>query len=91
MFVTTFTARYLCLLCDFRSLIVAPAINFFFSAWYTAMHDAALQASETVGSIIQIVDPPKWSSHVFLNDLLSALAAGLAFLAIPETAILGEL
>ena len=72
-----------------RWLIVETAINFFFSNWYTAMHNAALQASDLVVSIVEAVDPPKKKSNVLLTDILSSLSAGLAFLAIPEAAALG--
>ena len=53
------------------------------------MHDAAMNAGDLVGSIVDTVDPPEKQSNLFLDDLLSALAAGLAFLAIPEAAALG--
>ncbi|KAL9593416.1 MAG: hypothetical protein Q9179_005894 [Wetmoreana sp. 5 TL-2023] len=73
----------------FSWLIVHTAINFFFSNWYTAMHFAALNAGNLIGNIVQAIDPPTKQSNVMLNDILGALAAGLAFLAIPEAAALG--
>lgn len=65
------------------------AINFFFSNWYTAMHYATLDAGNLVADIVEVIDPPTKQSNVFLDDLLAALSAGLAFLAIPEAAALG--
>ena len=75
----------------FEQLIVITAINAFFSDWYDGMHDAAFEAGNLVTNIVEAVDPPTKQSDVFLDDLLSALAAGLAFLAIPEVAALGKL
>ncbi|KAL8691126.1 MAG: hypothetical protein Q9218_003578 [Villophora microphyllina] len=65
------------------------AINSFFSNWYQAMYNAAIEAEGLIIDIVELIDPPTKSSRVFVSDLLSALAAGLAFLAIPEAAALG--
>ena len=54
------------------------------------MSIAANGASDVIEGIIQTIDPPKKQIHVFLDDVLSALSAGLAFVVVPEAAALGE-
>lgn len=53
------------------------------------MQEAANNAGGTVEAIVQAVDPVSKQQNVLVDDLLSALSAGLAFLAIPEAAALG--
>lgn len=55
------------------------------------MYNAATQAGNLISAIVEAIDPPTQQRRVVLNDLLSALGAGLAFLAIPEAAALGTL
>ena len=43
-------------------------------------------ASESVGAIVTLLDPPK-TTNVLLNDLLTALNAGLGFIPGPESKI----
>ena len=74
-----------------RRLSQAAAINSFFSDWYQGMYNAAFEAQGEIVNIVQTIDPPNKKSGVLLHDILSALTAGLAFLAIPEAAALGKL
>ena len=53
------------------------------------MYNAAFEAGELINDIVQTTDPLSKKSNVLLDDLLGALAAGLAFLAIPEAAAIG--
>ncbi|KAL9040258.1 MAG: hypothetical protein Q9180_002024 [Flavoplaca navasiana] len=64
------------------------AINSFFSDWYQGMYNAAFEAQGEIVNIVQTIDPPNKKSGMLLHDILSALTAGLAFLAIPEAAVL---
>ncbi|CAD6582637.1 MAG: hypothetical protein ASARMPREDX12_000995 [Alectoria sarmentosa] len=59
------------------------AINSFFTNWYTALQYATSQAALTVTPIITLVDPPS-NTNMALNDVLTALTAGLAIIAAPE-------
>ena len=52
------------------------------------MYNAAIESGNLVNSIVLAVDPPDKSKHVLITDVLGALSAGLAFLAIPEAAAL---
>ena len=63
-------------------------INFFFSNWYQGMYNAAIESGNLVNNIVLAVDPPNMKKHVLISDMLGALSAGLAFLAIPEAAAL---
>lgn len=60
----------------------------FFLNYYGAIGDASAIASDMVGTIISITDPPK-KQNVGLNILLTALSTGLAFIPGPE-AYLGK-
>ncbi|KAL9018218.1 MAG: hypothetical protein Q9185_004491 [Variospora sp. 1 TL-2023] len=71
-----------------RRLSQAAAINSFFSDWYRGMYNAAFEAQGEIMNIVQTIDPPNKNSGVLLHDILSALTAGLAFLAMPEGAAL---
>ena len=53
------------------------------------MYNAAFEAGDLIYDIVQTIDPLSKKSNVLLNDLLGALAAGLAFLAIPQVAAVG--
>ena len=55
------------------------AINQVFYSLYMAIGNANTLASETVGAIVALLDPPK-NTNVFVNDLLTALAAGVGIL-----------
>ena len=65
------------------------ALNFFFSSWYTAMAYATTQAQTAVDGIIQEIDPKKKASGK-LNEILTGLTLGLAFLGAPEAAVVGK-
>ena len=64
------------------------AINQVFLSLYLAMGNANGIASESVGAIVTLLDPPK-ETNVFLNDLLTALGAGLGLIPGPEGKIAG--
>lgn len=74
-----------------RRLNKAAAINSFFSDWYQWMYNAAFEAEGEIVNIVKETGPPNKKCGVLLHDILSALTAGLAFLAIPEAAALGKL
>ena len=59
------------------------AINNFFTNWYLALNFASSQAALIIPSLITLVDPEKTTNFI-LGDILTALTAGLAFLAAPE-------
>ena len=54
----------------------------FFNGYWTAIDNARSAAQTSIGSIVALRDPPKKANGV-LNDILTALSAGLPFLA-PE-------
>lgn len=57
-------------------------INNFFTTWYFALEFAAQQASQSISEIIKTIDPLKKTN--VLNDVLTVLSIGLAFIAMPE-------
>lgn len=57
----------------------------FFLDYYNTMGDISSIASDSVGDIAKIVNAPD-TTNVGLNDVLSALSFGLAFLSAPEGA-----
>ena len=64
------------------------SINQVFLSLYLAMGNANSLASESVGAIVKLLNPPK-QTNIFLNDLLTALGAGLAVIPGPEGKIAG--
>ena len=89
--------RYVCYIMHGKSkanlelinmLNCGSGINFFFSNWYQGMYNAAIESGNLVNNIVLAVDPPNTRKHVLVSDVLGALSAGLAFLAIPEAAAL---
>ncbi|MCJ1460673.1 hypothetical protein MMC28_011055 [Mycoblastus sanguinarius] len=63
--------------------LTRTAINSFFSSWYTALFNAVEGASLIPDIIIPEIDPDK-NTNYLLDDILTALSVGLAFLGIPE-------
>ncbi|KAI9845506.1 MAG: hypothetical protein M1837_004845 [Sclerophora amabilis] len=63
-------------------------INRFFTTWFYATLFAKSQASDSITNIIQTINPPE-KTNVLLNDILSALIAGLAFVSTPGGAAVG--
>ena len=59
------------------------AINQVLLSLYLAMGNANTLASESVGAIVTLLNPPK-QTNIFLNDLLTALGAGLGIIPGPE-------
>ena len=53
----------------------------FFNGYYTAIGNARSAATDSIGAIVALLDPPK-STNVFLNNLLTALSAGLSFVSV---------
>ena len=66
-----------------RCLTQSPAINNLFTTLYFAMELAAQQASQSIPGIIETVDPLR-KTNVFLNDILTVLTVGLAFVGAPD-------
>ena len=54
----------------------------FFNGYWTAIGNARSAATDNIGAIVALLDPPK-KSNGLLNDILTALAVGLTFVA-PE-------
>ena len=64
-------------------LTIRSALNNFFTNWYLALHFASSRAQFIISSVVQLVDPDQ-STNLVLGDLLTALTAGIAFLAATE-------
>ena len=64
-------------------MYLSTAINSFFTDWYQALQYATSQAALAVTPIITMIDPPS-NTNMALNDVLTALTAGLAIIAAPE-------
>lgn len=60
-----------------------PAINSFFTNWYTAANNAAADAANIISAVVHLIDPPTQTNMV-LSDVLTALTVGLALLGLPE-------
>ena len=71
---------------DWYILYNIYSINQVFNSLYTAIGNANTLASESVGAIVTLLDPPK-TTNVLLNDLLTALNAGLGLIPGPESQI----
>ena len=59
------------------------AINQYFNNYWTALGNANTLASESVGNIVLLLNPPK-KVNIFLRDLLTALGAAFVFLRVPS-------
>ncbi|KAL8872472.1 MAG: hypothetical protein Q9174_001902 [Haloplaca sp. 1 TL-2023] len=66
------------------------AINQVFLSLYQAIGNANTLASERVGAIVQLLNPPT-TENVLANDLLAALSVGLSLLAGPAGVFAGTL
>jgi len=64
---------------DFHILYNIYAINQVFISLYLAIGNANTLASETVGAIVTFLNPPQ-ATNIALNDVLTALSAGLGML-----------
>ena len=62
----------------------------FFNGYYTAIGNARSAATDSIGAIVAILDPPK-STNVFLDDILTALSVGLSFVAVDAGPLIGAL
>jgi hypothetical protein len=65
---------------DFYVVYNIYAINQAFNTYYNAIANANQIASENVAAIIQLLDPPK-DHNVILNEVITALSAGLGLIA----------
>ena len=52
----------------------------FFNSYYAAIGNARSSATDSVGAIVSMLDPPQTTNGA-LNDILTALSVGLSFLA----------
>ena len=68
---------------------IAPAINNFFTSWWLASQFAASQAALKIDAIVELLDPIE-THGMLVQDILTALLAGLAFIPGPVDIILGE-
>jgi len=64
---------------DFYILYNIYAINQVFNSLYLAIGNANTLASETVGAIVTLLDPPQ-ATNIALSDVLTALGAGLGLI-----------
>jgi len=54
----------------------------FFKGYYTAIGNVGSAATDSIGAIVALLDPPQKTNGA-LNDILTALSVGLSFIA-PE-------
>lgn len=62
----------------------------FFNGYYTAIGNARSAATDSIGALVALLDPPK-STNVFLNDILTALSIGLSFVSVDAGPLVGAL
>lgn len=65
---------------DFYVAYNIYSVYTFFNGYYSAIGNARSAATDSIGAIVALLDPPKQTNGV-LNDLLTALSVGLSFLA----------
>ena len=65
---------------DFYVAYNMYSVYTFFNGYYSAIGNARSAATDSIGAIVALLDPPKQTNGV-LNDLLTALSVGLSFLA----------
>jgi hypothetical protein len=63
-----------------------PAINQFFTSYWTALNNAASLASDHIAAIVGLVDPPL-QQHVSLGQLLLGISAGFSFIQLEQRVI----
>ena len=73
---------------DFYILYNIYSINQVFNSLYTAVGNANTLASESIGAIIELLNPTRPPKNLLLNDLLTALSAGLALIPGAESGII---
>lgn len=62
----------------------------FFNGYYTAIGNARSAATDSIGAIVALLDPPK-STNVLLNDILTALSVGLSFVSVDAGPLVGAI
>ena len=62
----------------------------FFNGYYTAIGNARSAATDSIGAIVALLDPPK-KTNVLLNDILTALSVGLSFVSVDAGPLIGAL
>ncbi|KAL8948113.1 MAG: hypothetical protein Q9222_005672 [Ikaeria aurantiellina] len=75
---------------DWYILYNIYAINQVFFSLYSAIGNANTLASERVGAIVELLNPPE-KNDVFIHDLLGALTIGLALIPAPGSVIASTL
>ena len=65
---------------DFYVAYNIYSVYTFFNGYYTAIGNARSAATDSIGAIVALLDPPK-KTNGLLNDLLTALSVGISFLA----------
>ena len=65
---------------DFYIFYNIYAINEVFNSLWTAVGNANGLAADSVGAIVKLLNPTKPPQNLLLNDLLTALSAGLALI-----------
>ena len=66
--------------------LTGVAINHFFNDWYDASQDATMDSSFIIQSLVDTINPDH-NVNVLLQDLVTAITAGLAFIAFPEAVL----
>ena len=62
----------------------------FFNGYYTAIGNARSAATDSIGAIVALLDPPK-STNGLLNDILTALSVGLSFVSVGAAPLVGAI
>ena len=75
---------------DFYVAYNIYSIYTFFNGYYLAIGNARSAATDSIGAIVALLDPPK-KTNGLLNDLLTALSVGLSFVAPDAGPLVGAL
>lgn len=62
----------------------------FFNGYYAAIGNARSAATDSIGAIVALLDPPK-ATHGLLDDILTALSVGLSFVSVDAGPLIGAL
>ena len=66
---------------DFYIVYNIYSVWSFFNGYYTAIGNARSAATDNIGAIVVLLDPPKQTNGL-LNDILTALSVGLSFVSV---------
>ena len=75
---------------DFYIVYNIYSVWSFFNGYYTAIGNARSAATDNIGAIVALLDPPK-ETNGLLNDILTALSVGLSFVSVEAGPLVGAL